>query len=122
MNSVLRPLIGAFTILMASACAASTAPAARQPASILVSSTPAAGATVEASPESLRLHFDPPARLDEVKITGPQGTMPMMVHAVGEVADYDLPLSGVGPGEYVVEWRAMSGGTEHSGSFAFTVR
>lgn len=72
--------------------------------------------------DELRLHFDPPARLDEVTIGSTLGRMPMMVHAVGEAADYSLPLSGLGSGTYIVSWRANSRGTEHQGSFDFTVK
>lgn len=94
--------------------------ASANPASILASSSPAAGSTVRA-PESLALRFHPPARLDEVKVTGPGGTMPMMVHSVGEVADYDLPVPGLAPGAYSVEWQATAGGNKYNGRFSFTV-
>ena len=68
------------------------------------------------------LHFNPPARLDEVTVTGPGGTMPMMITPVGEVQHYALPLSGLGPGAYTAAWRATAQGREHRGSFGFTVR
>ena len=119
MRRTLQITIAALAFATASGCAA---PAAERSQSILASSLPAAGATVEASLDSLKLHFDPRARLDEVTVSGPDGTMPMMVHAVGEVADYDLPLSGLRPGSYTVEWKATARGSEHEGSFAFTVR
>lgn len=90
--------------------------------SILASSIPASGAVVRTPPESLELHFSLPAQLDEVKIAGPQGTMPMMIHSAGEVADYDLPLSGMSAGSYRVEWTAKARGREYSGSFSFAVR
>lgn len=93
-----------------------------QASSILAGSTPANGATVAAPVNRLELRFDPPARLGEVTVTGPDGMMPMMVTAVGEVARYELPLSGLGPGAYRVEWKASIAGTGHQGSFAFTVR
>ena len=110
---------------IASACAAQ-APDAAQPQhtgrSILASSSPAAGSTVAGTADTLELHFNPPARLDEVALVGPGGTMPMMVHAVGEAAHYSLPLSGVTPGAYTVNWRATAQGSEHRGNFSFTVR
>ena len=116
--------IAALVLAASSGCAASppAAPTTQPSSSILASSTPASGSTVGDSIESLKLHFDPPARLDEVTVTGPGGTMPMMVHAVGEVADYDLPLPSLKPGSYTVEWRAKSRGSEHEGRFDFTVR
>jgi len=122
MKIVARIAAASLALAGAAACAAQqpASPAQEPSASILVNSSPAAGSTVSA-PDSLKLHFDPPARLNEVKITGPSGTMPMMVEAVGEVADYDLPLSGLEPGSYSVEWRAMAGGRQYSGRISFTV-
>jgi methionine-rich copper-binding protein CopC len=100
---------------------APTRAASGQPSSILQSSRPAAGSTVVGPVDELVLHFDPPARLDEVTVTGHEGTMPMMVHAVGESADYSLPLSGVESGSYRVDWRATVRGREYRGSFEFSV-
>lgn len=114
-------LLGGCAAQPASAPAA--APSATEAAgSILVSSSPAPGSTVAAPVNNLALHFRPPARLDQVTVTGPDGTMPMMVNAVGEVADYSVPLPGLGPGNYTVEWKALVAGTAHQGSFAFTAR
>ncbi len=48
--------------------------------------------------------------------------MPMMIHAVGEVADYSIPLAGLDAGTYTLVWRATSAGRSHSGSFVFSVR
>ena len=97
---------------------------AAQPAqgSPLASSSPTAGSTAAAPVNALKLHFNPPARLDEVTVRGPDGLMPMMVTAVGEVANYSLPLAGLGPGAYIVNWKAWSGGREYQGSFSFTVK
>jgi methionine-rich copper-binding protein CopC len=100
---------------------APTRAASGQPSSILQSSRPAAGSAVVGPVDELVLHFDPPARLDEVTVTGHEGTMPMMVHAVGESADYSLPLSGVESGSYRVDWRATVRGREYRGSFEFSV-
>ena len=105
--------------------AASDATPAQQQSSessILVSSTPAAGSTVAAPVNELKLRFSPPARLDEVTVTGPDGTMPMMVHAVGETADYSLPLSGLDRGSYSVNWKATAAGRAYRGSFSFTAQ
>lgn len=90
--------------------------------SILAGSTPASGSTVGAPVNQLKLRFSPPARLAEVTVTGPDGTMPMMVTAVGEVADYSLPLDELNAGKYTVDWRAIVGAQSHKGSFSFTVR
>lgn len=90
-------------------------------ASILASSSPAAQATVRESPDAIELRFDPPARLRELTISGPEGTMPMMVHAVGEEQDYSIPLSTLGAGSYEVAWKATVAEAEYSGTFRFTI-
>ncbi|HEX6741605.1 MAG TPA: copper resistance protein CopC [Sphingomicrobium sp.] len=129
MRAVQRVLV--LTIILSGAplasCAAQssgTADAAVQPSasSILKASRPAAGSAVAASVDSLDLHFDPPARLDEVTLEGDGGTMPMMVHSVGEVADYSIPLPGLDAGHYAVNWRATARGRQYRGAFTFTVR
>ena len=102
----------------------STAPSRVAPqvqGSILTSSDPAANSTVRAPVDALRLHFNPPARLHELSVGGPDGAMPTMVHAVGEVSDYSIPLPDLGPGAYTVNWRATAGGGDYRGSFTFTV-
>ena len=90
--------------------------------SILAWSRPAAGSTVNAPVDELVFHFTPPARLGEVTVTGPEGAMPMMVTAVGEVEHYSLPLSGIGTGRYTVDWKARARGVDYRGSFGFEVR
>lgn len=95
---------------------------ARAEGSILAWSRPAAGSTVSAPVNELVFHFSPPARLGEVTVTGPQGAMPMMVTAVGEVEHYSLPLSALRPGRYTVEWKASARGVDYTGSFGFGVR
>jgi len=90
--------------------------------SILVGSSPAAGSTVQGPINELVLNFDPPARLMEVTVTGPEGTMPTMITPVGEVSRYAVPLPGLGPGSYRVDWRASAGGEPHQGSFGFQVQ
>lgn len=99
-----------------------TSAAQRTANSILVSSAPAGGSTVAAPVNELVLNFDPPARLGEVTVTGPDGMMPTMVTSVGEVARYTIPLHGLGPGSYTVRWTATVAGQAHEGSFGFTVR
>lgn len=90
--------------------------------SVLESSAPAAGSSVKGPLNSLALRFNPPARLTEITVTGPDGTMPMMVTAVGEVKDYSLPLPGLGAGNHTVNWKATAAGQSYQGSFEFTVR
>lgn len=117
-------------IVLISACAQAPQPAAAagpaettaESSSILAWSRPAAGSTVAAPVNELVLHFSPPARLGEVTVTGPDGAMPMMVNAVGEVEHYSLPLQADAPGAYTVAWRATAQGRDYQGSFGFTVR
>lgn len=90
--------------------------------SILTGSTPAAGSVVAGPVDELVLRFSPPAWLNEATVAGPDGAMPMMVTAVGDVPSYTLPLSGLEAGAYTVNWRATVRGQAHQGSFGFTVR
>lgn len=118
--------IAAIASLALASCAArpaaAPAPAPAAAASILQASDPAPGATVAAPLNALTLHFSPPARLDELLVQGPDGSMPMMVTAAGEQARYSVPLPGLGSGAYTVSWRATAARREHKGSFAFTVK
>lgn len=102
-------------------------PAGSQPASatggsILAWSRPDGGATITAAVNELVFHFSPAASLGEVTITGPDGTMPIMVNAIGEIEHYSLPISADQPGSYTVTWRATAGGREYRDRFDFTVR
>ena len=117
-------LFAALAALTACASAPVGGPAggAQTGQSILAWSSPAAGSIVAAPVNQLVLHFSPPARLMEVTVAGPEGMMPMMVTAVGEVEHYSLPLSGLGPGSYTVDWRASIRGQQHRGRFSFAVR
>lgn len=123
MNSP-RLMLAALGACALTACAApaATPPAASAAGSILERSSPAAGATLAAPLNTLILEFNPPARLDEVLVTGPDGKMPMMVTAAGEQRRYSLPLAALGPGAYSVSWRASAGMQEYRGDFAFTVK
>ena len=126
MNRLLNIAMQLAAALLVAGCAqAQTAPAApaAQQQSILERSSPVAGSTVSAPVNKLELWFDPPARLLELKVTGSDGlAMPIMVHAVGEVGYYSLPLSGLGAGRYTVDWKASVAGQGHTGSFGFTVK
>lgn len=123
---VLRRIAGAWKIAHIHwSSAAARKQAASPPANatpLLASSVPGNGEVVRAPLNRLELHFSPPARLMEVTLSGPGGLMPMMVTPVGETAHYSLPVSGLGPGAYTVDWRARAGTREDRGSFAFTVR
>ena len=125
MPHVITKVVSAFVamaLLKACAAAPPAAPVVSSQ-SILYSSAPADGSVVRGPVNSLELRFSPPARLNELTVTGSDGlTMPVMVTAVGEVAHYSIPLPGLGPGAYRVDWRASSAGSEHRGAIRFTVR
>ena len=89
---------------------------------ILAATTPPAGSTVRGPLNDLRMRFDRPARLDEVLLNGPDGTTPMLIHAVGEVDAYSIPLPGLEAGAYTISWRATAQGQPYNGSFSFTVK
>jgi methionine-rich copper-binding protein CopC len=97
-------------------------PVQQPAASILIRSTPAAGSTVAGPVDELKLRFNPPARLGEVTVNGPDGLMPTMVHAVGEVADYSIPLPGLSAGSYTVNWKATAQSRDYTGTFRFSVK
>ena len=115
-------------LVLVSACAAvPPVPAASKATtvqhSLLSRSTPANGAIVKGPVENLQLYFSRPVLLGEVTVTGSDGSkMPMMVHAVGEVTDYSLPLGGLGAGRYTVDWRASSVGQNFAGQIYFNVK
>lgn len=113
---------GALLCGCAAQSAASGTPLRQSASSILVRSIPAPGSAVSGPVDELSLTYDPPARLDELTINGPDGLMPMMVTAAGETDNYLLPLPDLGPGSYTVSWKAFSRGTAHNGSFSFTIK
>lgn len=123
---VLRRIAGTWKIAHIHWSSAASRRQSASPAAIatplLVSSLPSNGEVVRAPLNRLEMHFSPPARLMEVTLSGPGGLMPMMVTPVGESAHYSLPVAGLGPGAYTVDWRAMAGSREDKGTFAFTVR
>lgn len=123
--SPIRAAAAAVALLgLLGACARTSASASAVEApndSILVGSTPAAGSTVSAPVNELVLNFDPPARLLEITVTGPEGAMPTMITPAGEQLTYSVPLPGLGPGSYRVDWRASAAGHTHQGSFGFAV-
>lgn len=98
--------------------AASSASSAR----ILASTTPAAGSTVRSPVEEVRFRFARPARLIELTVNGPDGTMPVMITPAGETTDYSVPVSILDTGAYTVDWRATSAGRDYRGSFSFKAR
>ena len=111
-------------LLCGCAATSATGNAATQqaPRPLLAGSMPAGNSTVSGPVDTLMLHFNAPARLTEVTVEGPQGLMPMMVTAAGEIEHYSLPLPGLEPGSYIVRWKAIARGVQNAGSFSFTVK
>lgn len=98
-------------------------PAAIEESLSVESSRPVANSTVTGPVNAIELHFSRPARLIELTLTGPDGSvMPTMVTSAGEQQHYNVPVSVEDRGSYRVAWRANAAGTQSSGSFAFTVR
>ena len=86
--------LAAFVLVGACAsepAAVSSGPPAAAPAagaSIVEMSLPAEASTVENRVDAIMLHVNPPARLEEVTVSGPGGTTPMMIKPIGEIRRY----------------------------------
>ena len=122
----MRTAFGAACIFLAlSGCAASPTTALdpqQVETQLLARSTPADGATVAAPVNNLQLKFARPVRLIEVTLDGPDGLSPMMITALAETTDYQIPLPGLTRGKYRVNWRASAAGRSYDGVLNFTVR
>jgi copper transport protein len=92
----------------------------------LVSSQPASGATLTASPTSLRLEFSEPVEpaVAHVSIVAPNGRSTALTVANDPHDAHVIvaPLSGIGSGTFRVTWHVLSeDGHPVGGSFLFTV-
>jgi copper resistance protein C len=90
----------------------------------LRSSTPAAGATLPAAPPALELHFNEKVRLASVVLSSGGKEIPVAVEkTAAPSADASLRLPALAAGDYVVAWRALSGGDGHviHGNFTFSI-
>ncbi|MGH6658191.1 MAG: copper resistance CopC family protein [Sphingomicrobium sp.] len=128
----------AFVILFIAACSNEPAPTAgpvlgptgaanvsivaATPADLSVTTTPAAGSSVQGPLNQVTLDFSAPVALTEVLITGPDGIMPMMLSPAGVQARYSVPVPGLQEGRYTLAWKATLDGQPKSGSFAFTIK
>jgi methionine-rich copper-binding protein CopC len=109
---------------LAVAAAAALAAAAAQAHTALKSSSPAEGASAAAPVKEIVLEFGTDVRLTAVTLTAADGAK----QAVGDVpatiaARFALPVRDeLGPGQYVVTWRAVGGDTHVvAGEIRFTV-
>jgi len=94
----------------------------------LVSSDPAAGATVRPAPGRLRLRFTEVIRptVSGVRLTWPDGRRTMLSPLTWDPHDLDavtVPLPArLAPGLYRVEWSALDPNAHRThGQFAFTI-
>lgn len=100
-------------------CAAFALPATVSAHSAVDSSRPADGAVLTAAPESLGLTFGNPARLTRVTLSGEVLNLP---DQSGFGTMFEIPLDPLVPGNYTVQWRALSvDGHAVSGGFSFSV-
>lgn len=92
--------------------------------SILLESTPAAGASVRA-PAALALRFNNRVEkpLSRLRLVGPAGAVvPLSIDAGGDPDRLTAPAPPVATGNYTLEWQVLStDGHVVSGRFSFTV-
>ena len=94
--------------------------------SLLLESTPAAGATLPAAPRELRLRFNNRIEkpLSRVRLLDAKGAaQTVALHTEGTAPDWlSGPLPSLGPGRWRVEWQVLStDGHVVSGRFEFTI-
>jgi copper transport protein len=95
----------------------------------LLSSDPAAGARLGATPEAVRLSFSelPEASLSEIRVLGPGGAPEQLSRPrspSGDPLTLEVPVRRLGRGVYTVSWKILSAIDGHAtdGTFAFGVR
>ena len=94
--------------------------------SLLLESTPAAGATLPAAPRELRLRFNNRIEkpLSRVRLLDGKGAVQTVaLHTEGTAPDWlSGPLPPLGPGRWRVEWQVLStDGHVVSGRFEFNI-
>ena len=94
--------------------------------SLLLESSPAANATVDAAPSELRLRFNNriEKRLSRVKLVDERGGARDLPVAEDGAADrLSAPVPSIVPGRYRVEWQVLStDGHVVTGRYSFTVK
>ncbi len=94
--------------------------------SVLLSTSPPRGGTVDTAPSSVSLTFDemPQGQFSTIHVTGPDGQRRDNGHVQVLNDVVTEPLAGTRPaGRYVVDWRVVSAdGHPVSGEFTFTAR
>jgi methionine-rich copper-binding protein CopC len=89
----------------------------------LARSTPADGAVLETAPTSLTLEFSEPVTLTAVTVSAERQEKRALTSLPTKAATtFDLPITGLAVGHYVVTWRALSADTHvMTGELAFSV-
>ena len=111
-----------FTRYIAAAALAMTTIAAHAH-SHLTRSTPADGAALETAPTSLALEFSEPVTLTAVTVTADgQKARTLTPLPTKASKTFDVPVTGLADGRYVVTWRALSADTHvMTGELKFSV-
>ena len=109
-----------------SAVLAVSAPACLGAHSLLITSSPAAGAVVDAPPSQIELRFNNriERRLSRVELVGPRGERyPAPALDDGPPDRLRAGVPALAPGAYRVEWRVLStDGHVVTGTYTFTIR
>jgi methionine-rich copper-binding protein CopC len=90
----------------------------------LESTTPANEAVVTEAPSEVLFDFKGDIRLTRVTMTHADhdGVKMDLTGHDGFIADYTIPLDGMGDGVYVIDWRGLGAdGHALNGTFSFTV-
>jgi copper resistance protein C len=90
----------------------------------LQSSSPAANALLSEAPKTLTLKFNEAAQLAALKLVGEGKEIALPVDkAAPPSQSFNLPLPGLAPGKYTVQWTAVAADDGHvtKGTFAFSI-
>ena len=90
----------------------------------LQSSSPAANAVLSEAPKTLTLKFNEAAQLAVLKLVGDGKEIPLAVDKSAAANEsFSLPLPGLAPGRYTVQWTAVAADDGHvtKGTFAFSI-
>jgi methionine-rich copper-binding protein CopC len=88
----------------------------------LSSSDPSDEAVLDAAPTEVQLRFSEAVRLTAVSVTKGDETTSLDIEVAGPAAEFAVGLPELAPGEYVVEWRALSQDTHVvSGEIRFSI-
>jgi copper resistance protein C len=89
----------------------------------LANSSPADKSQLAQAPKTLTLNFTEAAQLAILKLVRDGKEIPIPIDKSAKAsASYSLPLPGLAPGEYTVQWTAIAGdGHVSKGSFAFSI-